>query len=71
MVPERGKGKAEDMILGKGPKGRDFYETPDGEMLHLQDWVASMRGRKQPSAPVSAGVTAAAAAHLANKAMRE
>ena len=70
LVPERGKGKAEDMILGKGPKGRDFYETPDGEMLHLQDWVASMRSRKQPSAPVSAGVSAAAAAHLANKALR-
>ena len=70
LVPERGKGKAEEMILGKGPKGRDFYETPDGELLHLQDWVASMRSRKQPSAPVSAGVTAAAAAHLANKALR-
>jgi predicted dehydrogenase len=70
LVPERGKGKAEDMILGKGPKGRDFYETPDGELLHLQDWVASMRSRKQPSAPVAAGVSAAAAAHLANKALR-
>ena len=70
LVPERGKGKAEELILGKGPKGRDFYETPDGELLHLQDWVASMRSRKQPSAPVSAGVSAAAAAHLANKALR-
>jgi hypothetical protein len=58
------------MILGKGPKGRDFYETPDGELLHLENWVASIRSRKEPSSPVSGGVSAAAAAHLANKALR-
>ena len=70
LIPERGKGKAEEMILGNGPKGRDFYDKPDGELLHLENWIESMRSRKQPSAPVQAGVAAAAAAHLANQALR-
>ena len=70
LVPERGKVKAEEMILGKGPKGRDFYEAPDGELLHLENWVSAMRSKKRPSSPVAAGVAAAAAAHLANKALR-
>jgi predicted dehydrogenase len=70
LLPERGRGKAEEMILGKGPKGRDFYDNPDGEKLHLLDWVQSMRSRKQPSAPIQAGVSSASAAHLANQALR-
>jgi predicted dehydrogenase len=71
LVPElRSKGKGEEMILGTGPKGRDFYDKPDGEKLHLLDWVEAMRKRKQPSAPIEAGVSAASAAHLANQALR-
>ena len=58
------------MILGKGPRGRDFYDQPDGELLHLQNWVDSIRSRRQPSAPVAAGVSAASAAHLGNQAFR-
>jgi predicted dehydrogenase len=70
FTTERGKGMASEMILGKGRKGADFYETPDGELLHLEDWITAIRKRKQPSAPVEAGVSAASAAHLANLALR-
>jgi predicted dehydrogenase len=70
LVPERGKGRAEEMIIGSGPKGRDFYEQPDGELLHLTEWVNCVRTRSTPSAPAEAGVSAASAAHLANRALR-
>lgn len=72
LIPEpRGKAKPEEMILGKGPRGRDFYDQPDGELLHLTNWVDAIRTGQQPSAPISAGVSAAAAAHLGNQAFRE
>jgi predicted dehydrogenase len=72
LTPEpRSKGKPDEMILGKGPRGRDFYEQPDGELLHLTDWVNAIRNGRQPSAPIVAGVGAAAAAHLGNQAFRE
>ena len=57
-------------MAGSGPRGRDFYDKPDGELLHLTNWVECMRSRKDPTAPVAAGVSAAAAAHLANQALR-
>jgi predicted dehydrogenase len=72
LVPEpRFKQQPEEMILGTGPRGRDFYDRPDGELLHLQDWVNAIRNNRQPSAPVEAGVGAAAAAHLGNQAYRQ
>ena len=70
LIPERGKGKAEEMVLGTGPKGRDFYDKPDGERLHLLDWIEAVKAKKQPSAPVEAGVRAASSAHLSNQALR-
>ncbi|MCI0740895.1 MAG: Gfo/Idh/MocA family oxidoreductase [Gemmataceae bacterium] len=72
LIPElRSKQlKPEEMILGTGPRGRDFYDRPDGELLHLQDWVDAIRVQRQPSAPIPAGVSAAAAAHLGNQAFR-
>jgi predicted dehydrogenase len=71
LIPEaRSKQKPEDMILGKGPRGRDFYDQPDGELLHLQNWVDAVRARRHPSAPIAGGVSAAAAAHLGNQAFR-
>ena len=71
VQPEpRAKVLAEEQILGTGRKGADFYDKPDGERLHLQNWIAAIRERKQPSAPVEAGVSAASAAHLANLALR-
>jgi predicted dehydrogenase len=68
--PERDKGGYEELVLGKGKRGRDFYDKPDGEQLHLEDWLRSVRSRQKPSAPVEAGVKSAAAAHLANEALR-
>jgi predicted dehydrogenase len=68
--PERGRGKYEEWVLGHGKRGADFYDQPDGELLHLGNWVDSVRSRKQPAAPVEAGVSAAAAAHLGNLAYR-
>lgn len=62
--------KGEEMVLGTGRRGADFYEKPDGERVHLENWINAMRTRKDPSSPVEAGVHAAAAAHLANKALR-
>ncbi|MFO0843048.1 MAG: Gfo/Idh/MocA family oxidoreductase [Gemmataceae bacterium] len=71
LQPERtAKVRAEELVVGTGPKGRDFYDKPDGERLHLENWLAAIREKKQPSAPVEAGVSAASAAHLANQALR-
>lgn len=60
----------EEMVLGAGARGADFYEQPDGEMLHLQNWFDAIRSRKAPAAPVEAGVVSASSAHLANMALR-
>jgi predicted dehydrogenase len=73
IIPERtSKLKAQDMVLntdGKG-KGADFYDKPDGELLHLTNWVECVRSRKAPNCPAEAGVSAASAAHLGNLAYR-
>ena len=67
IEPERGIGKREEFILGTNPlRGADFYDKPDGEVLHLTNWIDCVRSRKQPNAPVEAGVSAASAAHLGN-----
>jgi predicted dehydrogenase len=68
--PERDKGKYEELVLGSGKRGKDFYDKPDGELLHLTNWVECIRSGKRPTAPAEAGVAAAAAAHLANQALR-
>lgn len=71
FIPDRGKaGMPRELVLGTGPKGLDFYDRPDGELLHLTDWVAAVRARRKPACPAEAGVTAAAAAHLANRSLR-
>ncbi|HEX4589662.1 MAG TPA: Gfo/Idh/MocA family oxidoreductase, partial [Gemmataceae bacterium] len=38
LHPERNKGKYEELVLGSGPRGKDFYDKPDGELLHLTNW---------------------------------
>ncbi len=74
VTPERvnKKGEPQELILGKNPthRGADFYDEPDGELLHLTNWVESMRSRQKPSAPAEGGVSSASAAHLANLALR-
>lgn len=70
--PERHRRlKYSEMVLGSGPRGRDFYDKPDAERLHLTNWIECMRANRRPHAPAEAGVSAAAAAHLANRALRE
>jgi predicted dehydrogenase len=68
--PERNRGKYEEWVLGTGRRGQDFYDRPDGEFLHLSNWVECVRSRKRPNAPAEAGVSAASAAHLGNQALR-
>ena len=68
--PERGRGQYEEFVLGSGKRGADFYDKPDGELLHLTNWVECARTRKAPNCPAEAGVSAAAAAHMGNQAYR-
>ena len=68
--PERNRGKYEELVLGTGNRGADFYDKPDGELLHLTNWIGCVRSRKTPNCPAEAGVSAAAAAHLGNQAFR-
>ncbi|MBI1900263.1 MAG: Gfo/Idh/MocA family oxidoreductase [Planctomycetia bacterium] len=72
IIPERNRNvEPKELILGSGPRGADFYKTPDGEMLHLLNWVESIRENKKPNCPAEAGVSAASAAHLGNIAYRK
>ena len=61
---------ADSLVLGSGPKGQDFYDKPEGELLHLTNWIECIRTRAKPIAPAEAGVSAASAAHLGNLAYR-
>jgi len=44
--PERGRGRYQEVVLGTGPRGRDFYDRPDGELLHLTNWIDCVRRRR-------------------------
>jgi predicted dehydrogenase len=71
VIPDRGKKlPPSELILGTGQKGLDFYDKPDGELLHLANWVESVRTRKATTCPVEVGVIAASSAHLANQSLR-
>jgi predicted dehydrogenase len=71
LHPEpRRQGKYEELVLGKGRRGQDFYDRPDGELLHLTHWLECVRNRRRPNCPAEAGVSAASAAHLGNQAFR-
>jgi predicted dehydrogenase len=80
ILPERKRGsrgeilenplKLSEEILGSGSRGQDFYTNPDGESLHLANWLECIRTRQRPNAPAEAGASAAAAAHLGNLAYR-
>ena len=50
LHPERrSKLKPSELILGDGPRGADFYNQPDGELLHLSNWIECIRSRKRPA----------------------
>ena len=69
--PERNK-KIEysELVIGDGPRGADFYEQPDGELLHVSNWIECIRSRQKPNCPAEAGVAAVTGAHLGNVAYR-
>jgi len=68
--PEPPKFPYSEWVIGEGPRGADFYKNPNAEVLHLSNWIECVRSRNRPRAPAEAGVSAASAAHLANKALR-
>jgi len=68
--PRTKKFPYEEWVLGRGPRGADFYDSPNGELLHLSGWIESIRSRRRPVAPAQDGVASASAAHLANLALR-
>ncbi len=71
VLPEKeSKLAPSHMILGRGPRGADFYNPPASTQLHLQNWVDCIRSRSRPRAPAEVGVKVAADAHLANLAYR-
>jgi predicted dehydrogenase len=45
--------------------------TRDGTITHMQNFFNCIRDRKEPNAPVEAGVAAARAGHLANQSYRQ
>jgi predicted dehydrogenase len=72
--PERDRElKYSELILGETSRGRgaDFYDTPDGELLHVSNWIECIRSRQKPNCPAEAGVAAVTGAHLGNIAYRE
>ena len=74
VIPDRDKKKPEpsSLMLGSDQRrGLDFYDKPDGELLHIANWVECVRDRsKKVACPAEAGVSAASAAHLANQSVR-
>ena len=71
VIPERKSPvKPSELILGSGPRGADFYDQPDGELLHLTNWIECVRSRAKPNCPAEAGVSAVTGAHLGNRAFR-
>ncbi len=70
-IPEGHRGgEAEEKIYGEGPRGADFFDNPPGEILHLSNWLESIRTRKDPSSPIEHAVYAAGGAHMGNQAYR-
>jgi predicted dehydrogenase len=71
VIPEKNKKvEPKELVLGTGPLGQDFYDKPNGELIHLGNWLECIRSRETPNSPVEAGVHSAGAAHLANIALR-
>lgn len=71
VTPERNsKTPKTELIPGEGPRGADFYDQPNGELLHLTNWIECVRSRATPNAPAEVGVQAVYAAHLGNQAYR-
>ena len=67
----QGQARVDGYWAATSPQRRnDFYDKPDGERLHLVDWLEAIRSRRKPACPAEAGVSAASAAHMGNLAYR-
>ena len=53
------------------PPSAEMLSAEDGTIPHLRNFLDCIRSRAVPNAPVEAGVAAARAAHLGNRALRE
>ncbi|HEX4149073.1 MAG TPA: Gfo/Idh/MocA family oxidoreductase, partial [Pirellulales bacterium] len=71
LIPEpKSKLKYREHVLGSQPRGSDFFDQPDGELLHMSNWLECIRSRAKPHAPAEVGASAASGAHLGNRAFR-
>lgn len=70
LHPEKPNSEPTVRILGTGDRGLDFYDEPNGEQLHLANWLESIRSREKPRCSAEIGVKAVLASHLANRAYR-
>ncbi len=61
---------SDSFVASEGERGADFFNGYDGEALHLGDWMAAIRERREPADPISAGVQAAAVCHHGNLSYR-
>lgn len=68
--PEKPDGAYREKVVGTGNRGLDFYDKPDGELLHLSNWIECIRSRATPRCPAEVGVEAVYASHLANASLR-
>ena len=72
LHPERkSKLSYSEWIPSTTPRGGDFADVPDGEALHMVNWLECIRSRNKPNAPAEAGVAAVTGAHLGNMAYRQ
>jgi len=62
--------KPKSKIIGKGPRGADFYSDTEAHALHLANWLDCVRSRKRPIEPAESGIAAAELAIRANQAFR-
>ena len=60
-----------NFVVAKTEPILDVASKGDGTIAHTQNFLDCVRSRKQPNAPVEAGVAAARAAHIGNLALRK
>ena len=62
-----------DQFIGPAsvPPRLEVKSQPDGELLHVRNFLDCMRSRKTPNASIAAGIACARAGHLGNTALRQ
>ncbi len=57
-------------VVAKVEPLMDVASQEDGTIPHMRNFLECVKTRKQPNAPVEAGIAAARAAHIGNLALR-